>query len=82
MKTYIVTEIFTKDNNLSRIWVCTTKESAEKCLKERYDIACSCNRIAGKEVPTDCLEYGFFFWKLDNGITVKYNITDAEIFEN
>ena len=82
MKTYIVTETNHKDNTLLRTWVCTTKESAEKCLKKRYNIACTYNRLAGVDDPTDCLEHDFFFWTLTNGMEIRYNITKADIFEN
>lgn len=82
MKTYIVTETNHKGNTLLRTWVCTTKESAKKCLKQRYNIACTYNRLAGVDDPTDCLEYDFFFWTLTNGMEIRYNITKADLFEN
>ena len=81
MKTYIVTETNRKDNTLLRTWVCSTKEMAEKCLKKRYSIACAYNALAGVDKPTDCLEDGFFFWTLSNGIEMRYNITEAVVFE-
>ena len=78
MKIYIVTESNKEDNLLLRSWVCFTKEQADACLKERYDIACSYNAIAGKDNPTNCLDSGFFFWNLENGMTLKYNIAESK----
>ena len=80
MKLYIVTESNKETNLLLRSWVCFTIDQAKECLKKRFDIACTYNRIAGKDDPTDCLEDGFFFWTLDNGMEMKYNITESETF--
>ena len=80
MKLYIVTETNKETNLLLRSWVCFTKDQAAECLKKRYEIACTYNRIAGVDDPTDCLEDGFFFWKMQNEMEVRYNITESETF--
>ena len=80
MKLYIVTESNLKDNTLLRSWVCFTLEQAKECLKKYYDIACAYNRIGGEEDPTDCLEYGFFHWKMQNGMELRYNISESKTF--
>lgn len=80
MKLYIVTETDKETNLLLRTWVCFTKEEAQECLKKRYEIACAYNRITGVDDPTDCLEDGFFFWKMQNGMEVRYNITESKTF--
>lgn len=80
MKLYIVTETNTKDNMTLRTWVCFTKEQANECLKKYYNIACTYNCIAGVDYPTDCLEYGFFYWTLQDGQELRYNITESQTF--
>lgn len=80
MKLYIVTETNNDNNLLLRSWVCFTKEQAKECLKTHYDIACTYNRIAGVDDPTDCLDNDFFFWKIQNGMTVRYNIQESKTF--
>lgn len=80
MKTYIVTESSKEEHRLLRTWVCSSKPQAEKCLKHRYDIACSYSSIAGVDNPIDCTGYGFFFWELMNGMSVKYEILESETF--
>lgn len=80
MKIYIVTEINADNNLLLRSWVCFTKEQANECLKNRYDIACGYNRIAGVDAPTNCLDMDFFFWEMQNGMTVRYNIQESNTF--
>lgn len=80
-KVYIVTETDRKTNVLLRYWVCLTEEQAKKCLKKRYDIACSYNRIAGVDAPTDCMDCGFFFWDLSDGQALEYHIKAARTFE-
>lgn len=80
MKLYIVTETNKESNLLLRSWVCFTKDQAAECLKKRYEIACTYNRIAGVEDPTDCLEYGFFDWKMQNEMEVRYDITESKTF--
>lgn len=80
MKLYIVTETNKESNSLLRSWVCFTEDQAKECLKQRYDIACAYNRIAGVDDPTDCTENGFFFWTLSNGIELKYKIEKTTPF--
>lgn len=80
MKLYIVTETNKETNLLLRSWVCFTEKQAEECLKKYYDIACAFNQIAGKENPTDCTEYGFFFWDMGNGMELKYTINETKTF--
>ncbi len=81
MKIYIVTESNAENNILLRSWVCFTEAQAEDCLDYHYDIACTYNRIAGVDVPTDCREQGFFFWDMQNGMKVKYSIVESLTFE-
>ena len=80
MKLYIVTETFCESRNLSRTWVCFTEEEAKNCLKHRYELATSFNKIGGKDAPTDTLQYGFFFWEQDNDMTLKYDIVTSQTF--
>ena len=80
MKLYIVTETNKKDNLLLRSWVCFTKEQANECLKNRYEIACAYNCIGGVAAPTDCLEHGFFFWTLSDGAEMKYEIQETKTY--
>ena len=80
MKIYIVTESNRNDNLLLRSWVCFSREEAMTCLKNRYDIACTYNRIGGLDDPTDTLEYGFFFWNLENGTEMKYCIIESKTY--
>jgi len=80
MKVYIITESNKEDNLILRSWVCFTKAEANECLKKRYEIACTYNRIGGVEDPTDCLEYGFFFWTLSDGQELKYSIQESKTF--
>lgn len=80
MKLYIVTESNKETNLLLRSWVCFTEDQAKECLKQHYDIACTYNRIAGVDDPTDCLENGFFFWKMQNGMEIRYNISESKTF--
>lgn len=80
MKTYIVTESNKEDNLILRSWVCFTEDQAKECLKRQFDIACTYNRIAGENDPTDCLDNGFFFWKLQNGLELKYHIVESKTF--
>ena len=79
MKLYIVTETFCESRNLSRTWVCNTYDEAMKCLKWRYEIACTFNRMGGLADPTDCTEHGFFFWK-DGDLEMKYDIKESKTF--
>ena len=76
-KAYIVTETNYKSNIVLRTWICLTEEDAAKCLKKRYSIASAYNRRGGMKEPTDCLEYGFFFWHEQ---TCKYTISEAAMF--
>lgn len=78
---YIVTETACESKNILQTWVCLTEEKAKACLKKRYEIACSFCQIGGIENPTDCLEYGFFFWKMDNEMKVKYQIETSQIYD-
>lgn len=80
MKLYIVTETNTENNIILQSWVCFSKEEANECLKKRYRIACNYNSIAGVDDPMDCLDCGFFYWKLQNGMEIKYNITESKTF--
>lgn len=80
MKLFIVTEINCQSNLLLRSWVCFTKEEAKECLKKHYDIACTYNRIGGVDDPTDCLEHDFFYWKLQDGQELRYNIEESQTF--
>lgn len=80
MKLYIVTETNKETNLLLRSWVCTTEAEANECLKKRYKIACTYNRIAGVDDPTDCLDCGFFFWTLSDGQELKYSIQESKTF--
>lgn len=80
MKIYIVTESNKEDNLILRSWVCFTKEQANECLKKYYDIAGTYNRLAGVEVPTNCLDYGFFSWDLLNGMEIRYDIRESQTF--
>ncbi len=80
MKTYIVTESSKGEHLLLRTWVCSSKPQAEKCLKKRYDIACTYSSIAGVDNPVDCTDCGFFFWDMLNGMSVKYEILESETF--
>lgn len=80
MKLYIVIESNCENNLISRTWVCFTKEQADTCLRKYYDIACTYNRIAGKEDPTNCLDCDFFFWEMDNGLKLKYHIETSKTF--
>lgn len=80
MKVYIITESNKEDNLILRSWVCFTKAEANECLKKRYEIACTYNRIGGVEDPTDCLEYGFFLWTLSNGLELEYSIQESKTF--
>ena len=80
MKLYIVTETSCESKILLRTWVCFTEEQAKDCLKTRYEIACTYNRIGGVEDPTNCLDHGFFFWKLSDGQEYKYNIEESKTF--
>lgn len=80
MEVYIVTETNAKNNLLLRSWVCLSKKMADECLKERYNIACTYNTIAGVDHPTDCLENGFFFWKLRDGQEMRYNIEKSKMY--
>lgn len=81
MKVFLVTETSKKDNRVLRSWVCFTKEQANECLKKHYDIACNYNRLVGVDDPTNCLEYGFFYWSLPNGMEIKYDIDKTQTFE-
>ena len=80
MKLYIVTETNHETNALLRTWVCFTEDQAKDCLKARYDLACSYNRIAGVDDPTNCLEMGFFFWEMQNGMRLRYDINESKTF--
>jgi hypothetical protein len=80
MKIYIVTESNKESNLLLRSWVCFTEDQAKECLKKHYGIACTYNRIAGLDAPTDCLDNGFFFWRLQNDMELKYSITESKTF--
>lgn len=80
MKLYIVTETNKETNLLLRSWVCFTENQAKECLKQHFEIACTYNRIAGVETPTDCTENGFFFWSLTNGMELKYDIQETKTF--
>lgn len=80
MKLYIVTESNNENNLVLRTWVCFTEEQAKDCLKKYYDIACTYNFLSGVDAPADCLENGFFFWKMQNGMELRYNISDAKTF--
>lgn len=80
MKLYIVTETNKENNMMLRSWVCFSKEEANECLKVRYELACTYNRIAGVSDPIDCLDYGFFFWSLSDGQELKYNIEETKTF--
>lgn len=80
MKLYIVTETNKETNLLLRSWVCFTEDQAKECLKQHYDIACTYNRIAGVDDPTDCLDCGFFFGTLSDGQELKYNIQESKTF--
>ena len=82
MKLYIVTETFCESRNLSRTWVCNTEEQAKRCLRHRYETACTFNKIGGKENPVDTLEHGFFFWEQDEEMTLKYDIITSQTFED
>lgn len=80
MKLYIVTETNRDDNALLRSWVCFTEDQALACLKFHYEVACSYNRIAGVDAPTNCLDCGFFFWQMQNGMNLEYNIRESKTF--
>lgn len=80
MKLYIVTETNKETNIILRSWVCFTKDQAKECLKKHYDIACTYNRIAGVDDPTDCTNNGFFFWSLTNGMELIYDIRESKTF--
>ena len=80
MKVYIVTETNTEDNIVLRSWVCFTKAQADECLKKQYDIACTYNCIAGVENPIDCLDNNFFFWRLKDGMELRYRIEESKTF--
>lgn len=80
MKLYIVTETNKENNMMLRSWVCFSKEEANECLKAHYELACTYNRIAGVSDPTDCLDYGFFFWSLSDGQELKYKIEETKTF--
>ena len=80
MKLYIVTETNCESNNLLRTWVCFTEDEAKVCLKKRYEIACSYCHIGGLDVPTDCLDLGFFYWNLQDGQQLRYNIVESNTF--
>lgn len=80
MKLYIVTETNAESNLLLRSWVCFTREQAEECLAKHYEIACTYNRFGGSDDPTDCLEDGFFFWDLQNGMRLKYSIGESKTY--
>ena len=80
MKLYIVTETDKETNLILRSWVCFTENQAKECLKQHYEIACTYNRIAGVDDPTDCTGNGFFFWSLTNGMELKYDIKESKTF--
>ena len=81
MKLYIVTETNAENNLLLRSWVCFKKAEAEECLRSHYELACSCNRFYGKDDPIDCLDYDYFFWRLNNGMELKYSIEGSKSFK-
>lgn len=80
MKLYIVTETYCANNMLLRSWVCFTAKEANECLQKRYNIACAYNRIGGLDDPTNCLDCGFFYWKLQDGQEMRYNIEESKTF--
>lgn len=80
MKIYIVTESDTKSNFVLRSWVCFTKEQANECLQKQYKIACTYNQIADKDEPTDCTKHDFFFWTLQSGQELKYEICESKTY--
>ena len=81
MAPYIVMEISTKNNYVLDSWVCSTKEEAAECLRERYKAACAYNFCCGMPAPVDCLDNGFFTRRLTNGIELTYCIEQSQYYK-
>lgn len=80
MKLYLVTETNHKDNTMLRSWVCNTKEEATECLRYHHRVACAYARIGKMRAPVDCTEMGFFFWTLQDGQELRYNIVETKTY--